>query len=171
MTELEALAKWHGTDKGVHGYCSHYERFIGDMKLLPITMIEIGVAGGDSLRMWREWMPNAKIYGFDSNGYNGDDFIVVRGNQSEPNDLEQLLKVTGNFHLLIDDGSHNSEHQKISFTTLWPRLLPGGWYVIEDSFGIGSCFDLDAVANGGNDIDEVHLIGHSGNVILFLKKR
>jgi len=172
MTELECIAKWHGTDKGSHGYCPHYERFIGELRFLPITMIEIGVAGGDSLRMWREWMPKAKIYGFDMNGYSMDDFTVIKGNQGEPNDLEQLLKETGSFHFLVDDGSHNSEDQKVSFNTLWPRLLLGGWYVIEDSFGIGNCLDLEAVGRGDGDIEELHLIAkNNGDVILFLKKR
>ena len=117
-------------------------------------------------------MPNAKIYGFDMNGYSGDDFTVIRGHQGEANDLERLLQECRLFHLIIDDGSHASDDQKVSFNTLWPRVVKGGWYVIEDSFGIGSCLDLNKIGNGDGDIDELHLIADNrGNVILFLKKK
>lgn len=171
MTELECLALKYDTDKGSHGYCPHYERLLGDMRLYPITMIEIGVAHGGSLRMWRDWMPKATIYGFDMNGYSGNDFTVIKGNQGEPNDLEVLAKETGKFHLVIDDGSHKAEDQQISFNTLWPKLVSQGWYVIEDSFGIGSCLDLNNIASNNGDIKELHLIAGGGDVILFLKKR
>lgn len=174
MTELECLALKYGTDKSSHGYCPHYERLIGDMRLLPITMIEIGVASGASLRMWKDWMPNAVICGFDQNGYNGvdkDQFKIITGNQGEPSDLERLANETGSFHLVIDDGSHNSSDQQISFSNLWPKLVSQGWYVIEDSFGIGSSLDLEAIARNDGDIKELHLIGGGGDVILFLKKR
>lgn len=171
MTELETLALRYDTDKGSHKYCPHYERFIGDMRLLPITMIEIGVASGASLKMWRAWMPRAIIYGFDKNGYAGDDFTVLTGNQGESNDLQNLLKTTGPFHFLVDDGSHDANDQKVSFTNLWPRLVSGGWYVVEDSFGLGSLIDLDSMGGGNGDIEEVHLIANRDGVILFLKKR
>ncbi|WP_162942365.1 class I SAM-dependent methyltransferase [Desertimonas flava] len=34
--------------------------------------------------------------------------------------------------LIIDDASHLYEPSRIMFETLFPRLRPGGWYVIED---------------------------------------
>ncbi len=176
MTELECLAYKYDTDKGSHGYCPHYERFIGDMRNLPITMIEIGVASGNSMRMWREWMPKATIYGMDMNGFTGDQeaqgFKVFKGNQREQHDLEEMTKETGRPHLVIDDGSHDWEDQKVSFSYLWPRVLPHGWYVIEDSFGIRSSIDLETIAQGNYDIEEFHLIAmNGGDVICFLKKR
>ncbi len=173
MTELECLAYKYDTDKGAHGYCPHYERFVGDMKNLPITMIEIGVAAGNSLRMWREWMPKATIYGFDMNSVekrNEDGFKVIIGNQREPNDLEAMIKETGRPNLVIDDASHDHGDQKISFDHLWDRVLPHGWYVIEDSFGMQ--VDINDIAGGGNSVEEFHLIGmNSGDVISFFKKR
>lgn len=175
MTELTCLALKNNTDKATHGYCPHYERFIGELRLLPITMLEIGVADGSSLRMWRDWMPKAKIYGFDVSDYHCQKekrITVIKGDQGEQHDLEELVKEIGGFHFVVDDGSHDSEDQKVSFTYLWPRLLRGGWYVIEDSFGIGSCLDLDSVAQGNNEIAELHLIGsNKGDVLLFLKKQ
>lgn len=176
MTELECLAYKYDTDKGSHGYCPHYERFIGDMRNLPITMIEIGVAAGNSMRMWREWMPKAVIYGFDMNGYTGnsekDGFRVFNGDQKSQHDLERMAVETGRPNLVIDDASHMAEEQNVSFSYLWPRVLSHGWYVIEDCFGIRNAIDLDTIAQGRYDIEEFHLIAmNGGDVICFIKKR
>ncbi len=175
MTELECLAYKYDTDKGSHGYCPHYERFIGEFRFLPITMIEIGVAQGNSLRMWRDWMPGATIYGLDINGYEGKEtheFTVIRGHQNDGHDLEEMLKTTGKPNIVIDDAGHDPAHQKTSFNYIFPKMITGGWYVIEDSFGLSSLIDLDSVAGGNSDIEELHLISmNSGDVIGFFKKR
>jgi hypothetical protein len=138
-------------------------------------MIEIGVAQGNSLRMWREWMPKATIYGLDMNVYNGKEnegFTVFLGSQREPIDLETVIKETGRPNLVIDDGSHDGRDQKISFEYLWPKVLPHGWYVIEDYFGLRNDIDLDAISGGNHNIEEFHLIAmNGGDVICFLKKR
>jgi hypothetical protein len=36
------------------------------------------------------------------------------------------------FDIIIDDASHASHHQQNGFLELFPRLAPGGLYVIED---------------------------------------
>lgn len=175
MTELECIARKHGTDKVEHQYCRHYERMIGYMRYLPITLIEIGVGNGASLRMWREWMPKAQIYGLDTSNYEatGEDRIhVIQGDQKNNFDLEMLAQQSGPSHVVVDDGSHNADDQKVTFTNLWPKLVNQGWYIIEDVFGIGSCVDLDAIARFDGDIAELHLITESrGDILLFLKKR
>lgn len=180
MTELEVIALKHGTDKGSHGYCQHYERFIGYIHLFPITMIELGAADGCSLRMWKEWMPRARIIGFDQAGYNHpeDEITVFKGDQSNEKDLELMVQSIGRYHLVVDDASHNPKDQKASFDFLWQKLVNGGWYVIED-LDCQSCKELNlgeialsemSAANGS--IMEFHLIGEkAGSGILFLKKR
>jgi cephalosporin hydroxylase len=34
--------------------------------------------------------------------------------------------------VVIDDGSHIGRHVQASFRVLFPAVLPGGWYVVED---------------------------------------
>jgi hypothetical protein len=59
-----------------------------------------------------------------------DNIEIVIGDQSNQNDLAKLK--TKNYDIIIDDGSHISEHQQISFKELWESVKPGGYYVIED---------------------------------------
>jgi hypothetical protein len=169
MTELESLALKHGTDKSSHGYCPHYEHLIGHLRLLPITMIEIGVGNGDSLRMWRDWMPKAKIYAMDINNYDiKEDFTILKGNQSSTDDLENLVRTTGKFHFLVDDAGHNRPEQKICYKYMFERLVSGGWYVIEDLDDISNIYDFDLQS----DVEELHMIRAKGGArILFLKKQ
>ncbi len=44
----------------------------------------------------------------------------------------QLDRVSGTFDLVIDDGSHAFEDIIGAFEVLWPRLTPGGLYIVED---------------------------------------
>lgn len=57
----------------------------------------------------------------------------VRGDQSSPDDLAKAIPALGGEpNIVIDDGSHIAEHGRISFDFLFPRMPPGGLYVIED---------------------------------------
>lgn len=61
------LARKHGTDKeSAHGYISGcYSRFLeGDrawIKPGPVRLLELGVFGGASMRMWREFYPEGEL--------------------------------------------------------------------------------------------------------------
>src|ERR1035437_6331525 len=62
---LDRIALQFGTDKFVHGYTPYYERHLGLLRFEPITLLEIGVWDGASLRTWEAWMPEAQIIGVD----------------------------------------------------------------------------------------------------------
>src|SRR5689334_12158069 len=72
-SDLVALAKLHGTDKwGTHQYALHYQSHFRSLQYRRLNILEIGVggadnpqAGGNSLRMWKDYFPNANIYGID----------------------------------------------------------------------------------------------------------
>ena len=65
MLTLDSLAEKHGTDKGsvpVSGlypkhYTRLYERYFAHLRDEEITLLEIGVQAGASLRMWEEILP------------------------------------------------------------------------------------------------------------------
>lgn len=132
---LEELARKHGTDKAGHGYMPHYERHFEKFRNETFNLLEIGVHKGASLRMWKEYFPNAQIHGIDKNPaakeFEEDRIYIQIGDQANI----QFLNCAGanpSFEIIIDDGSHKWEHQIKSFQTLFPVLADGGLYVIED---------------------------------------
>ena len=139
---LLALAKSRGTDKVDHGYIEHYARYFGAIRRRVRTVLEIGIggyanerAGGESLRMWRDWFPKSVIHGIDVEDkawLAGPRIRVHRGSQGDVDFLERVAKEIGPLDVVIDDGSHRSEHVLTSFRTLFPHLRAGGTYVIED---------------------------------------
>jgi len=125
---LHNIGLKYGTDKATfHGYCPFYEQHL---PAAPKRLLEIGVKDGASLRMWREFYPEAEIVGIDINPP-----IAIAGCtvlQMDATDTVALATL-GQFDVIIDDGSHLTSHQQIAFTQLyWVQLKPGGWYVMED---------------------------------------
>lgn len=124
--------KYH-TDKAyLHNFCNDYEKLLlKDVK----TLWEIGILDGASLRMWSEYYPNAKIIGYDiedksSLSFN-DNVSVKLLDQSNKSQLSELAKQT-DIDIIVDDGSHITQHQILTFEMLFNCLKSGGQYVLED---------------------------------------
>ena len=154
---LKVIALRKGTDKLLHGYIEHYARHFVAFRHRPINVLEIGVggyddprAGGNSLRMWQEYFPKAMIYSmdiYDKRPLEEARIKIFRGSQNDPELLEWVVKQIGRIDIIIDDGSHISEHIVTSFNLLFPHLADGGWYVIEDLY---NSYSTEA---GGNSDD------------------
>ncbi len=148
VSELAVLMQLHGTDKfHGHRYDIEYERHFAPLRHRPITLLEIGVGGytnpncgGESLRVWNDYFPKAKIIGVDLYPKHMVIGFRVRTRQCDQSNSDQLRGVNaqhGPFDIIIDDGSHIQSHVMTSFRTLFPLLNPGGIYVIED---LGTCY-------------------------------
>jgi len=124
---LYDLAIKYGSDKAQHGYCSFYEAHLPKN---PKKILEIGVLHGASIRMWKEYFPDCEIHGLDLFMDNPipqiEGVVWHKGNQIDYLLLEQLRKE--NFDIIIDDGSHNSRDQMMTFF----GLFNGKQYYIED---------------------------------------
>lgn len=146
--DLDALAKLYGTDKSseAHGYTSLYQRHFASQRSGVRRLLEIGVGGvtswggyetpqgGQSLRMWSAYFPNADIIGVDIHvkEINEPRIFFEQGDQSDPVFLQALVTKYGPFDIVVDDGSHIGRHITASFGALWDAVLPGGFYAIED---------------------------------------
>jgi len=134
---LDELGILCGTDKSSlrKAYLSHYERLFAPLRDTAFNLIEIGAYNGVSLRTWAEYFPRAFIVGIDiepNAAKLAEDRIAVRiGSQA---DAQFLTGVAAEFPplIVVDDGSHQADHQIASFACLFPKLRPGGCYVCED---------------------------------------
>lgn len=130
------------TDKATHvynnkSYLHIYETYFKDIKDKNLNILEIGISSGGSLRTWKEYFKNSKIYGLDINpacSVHAEDRIdVTIGSQSDPYTIAKILeKCGGKIDIIIDDGAHINELTAASFKLLKNSVNPGGFYVIED---------------------------------------
>jgi len=149
MNELTELGKKYGTDKAGprHNYTEAvYYALLKGMKHQNINLLELGVGDtGASVKMWREFFPNANIILFDpffiiheavtvtAKELEELGVIVHKGNQLSREDLlKMVLSENEKFDVIIDDASHLSDGMQVSLATLFPYLKDGGFYIIED---------------------------------------
>ena len=122
--------------KWIH-YLDIYDEYFGKYRNTPVKLLEIGVAMGGSLELWRKYFgPQATIFGIDvvpaCANYVTPPNQVRIGSQADRKFLLSVVDELGAPDLVVDDGSHVGRHQRISFETLFPLLREGGLYVIED---------------------------------------
>ncbi|MBT8101357.1 MAG: class I SAM-dependent methyltransferase [Gammaproteobacteria bacterium] len=123
-----------------HHYFDIYTKHFGQYLDRPIKMLEIGVYRGGSLRMWKDYFhPDSTIVGIDIDKTCKDHEIADRnvfvriGSQADPHFLAEVNEEFGPFDIILDDGSHKTHHQNISFGALFrPALKDGGCYMVED---------------------------------------
>jgi demethylmacrocin O-methyltransferase len=142
---IDVMAGRHMTDKRAQGYLKHYQRHFKPLRHSTRKVLEIGVgvdyydsqSGGGSLRMWKDYFPKAEIFGLDivdRSHLQEPRIRIFRGDQNDPSFLDDLASRWGPFDIIIDDGSHVSEHIITSFTALFPHLTANGVYAIEDLY-------------------------------------
>jgi hypothetical protein len=135
---LDAIGLRFGTDKSSrhHDYLNFYEQQFARRRQEPLTLLEVGVFNGASVRTWREYFPNAKIVGADiepmAKRWRGERIEIEYMDQSNLEDLNRVAIKHGPFDIVIEDGSHLWEHQITTLKTLYPHVRPGGLYVVED---------------------------------------
>ena len=115
-------------------YERHFERFRGKS---PV-MIEIGVWGGGSLAMWKEYFgPGCKIIGIDINpackAHEEEDVEVFIGSQDDPALISSIFTKYPKVDIVLDDGSHMMQHMISSFEWMYNRVQPNGVYMVEDT--------------------------------------
>lgn len=126
------------SDKWEH-YLGIYEmalaRFV--MSGQPIRLLEVGVQNGGSLQVWSKYLPEGStIVGIDIDpaceGLTlGSNVSIGTANAADPAAIDRVL-ANAEFDIIIDDGSHRSEHVISTFRACFSRLKPGGLYIVED---------------------------------------
>ncbi len=86
--------------------------------------------------MWKACFPNSTIHGLDlynKSALEEDRIRIYKGSQFDRDSLLDTYRKMGSVDIVIDDGSHFSEHVIFSFKVLFPLLSENGIYVIEDT--------------------------------------
>jgi FtsJ-like methyltransferase len=115
-----------------------YDRYFGDFADRAVTLLELGVHTGESLKVWASYFPLGTIIGVDiveNNDFSGYPNIVFEcGDQTDPDRLKEicLAHAANGLDIIVDDASHIGLNSAASYATLFPYLSPGGLYIVED---------------------------------------
>jgi predicted RNA-binding protein len=123
----------YNTDKSDLGYLENfYDDFFIKLKESPITMMEIGVYNGGSIKLWKDYLnPESKIYAGDI-----EYFEHLEGTYSVIGDMysdQQVSKFPNEyFDLIIDDGPHSFESFILLIQKYFSKIKQGGSLIVED---------------------------------------
>lgn len=115
---------------GIHTYLETYDKLFAPFQK-GCTMMEIGLAMGDSLKLWDEYFDSSLIIGidisvvFEVGEYNNNVLVFEM-------DATKHIPIDTPFDIIIDDGSHMEADQIQTFNLLKGKINPGGIYIIED---------------------------------------
>jgi hypothetical protein len=103
---------------------------------LPANM-GIGAQPGASLRVWREYFPNALIYGADIDSqimFSEDRISTFLVDQLDEKSIQNAVSgfYPGTFDLIVDDGLHTFKANTTFFKNSIHLLSERGVYIIED---------------------------------------
>ena len=123
----------------VPGLYELYESYLRDLTDRPITLLELGVYTGRSLKTFASYFPKGKIIGIDIEDDELDfagfpNVVFARGDQRKADELDAICATHApdGLDVSIDDASHYGTWSLASYTALFPHLKPGGLYFIED---------------------------------------
>ncbi len=152
-TTLCRLCAESGTDKcpyNLHGhrhpYTAPYSLLFEPLKHRPIKFAEIGVFRGASLKAWREFFSQAKLYGYDRDIPNLDyiasmgmpnlvlDTMDAGNEESIKQKLGEAISDGELFDVILDDASHDPPDQCAVIRSALPYLKKGGLLIVEDVF-------------------------------------
>lgn len=161
MTLHDLAVKYNSDKLHSHSYVSFYEQLFAGMQVRRLLEIGIGFRDlmqpfvnpdrpyvhGSSLLMWEEFFHETEIFACDIR----EETLINRGrirsmvaDQGSGFSLANMVaefcwtidgspdQLLEGFDVIIDDGSHQTPHQLLTFDCLYPRLNEGGAYIIED---------------------------------------
>lgn len=160
---LSELCDVYGSDKGEvrsdghpywwpsHTYADYVSRLFGHCRESihrvfecglgtnnPDLASSMGVDGkpGASLRVWRDYFPNAMVYGADIDKeilFQEERISTYWVDQTSPEAVQTMwAQIGGTIDLIVDDGLHEFQAGRILFENSIDYLADRGVYIIED---------------------------------------
>jgi hypothetical protein len=136
-TELENYFDAHDKGAGIWKYRHYfpiYERHFRKFRGEEIHILEIGVYSGGSLEMWRHYFgERAFIYGVDINEscrvYENPYTRIDLGDQASRAFCATFRQKHPRIDIIIDDGGHEFDQQRVTFEEMFPHLQPGDLFM------------------------------------------
>jgi len=128
----------------LHKYVVLYDYIINTQylkKQSPLSILEVGIRQGDSIKIWEESPLFDKVVGLDitpaaAGGVQFEFSNKVTLEQGmdgyDPEVAEYISKKHSKFDIILDDGDHMWESQVKFFELYYPLLNPGGIIMCED---------------------------------------
>lgn len=118
-------------------YIEVYDSYFSKYRNKPITFLEIGIAHGGSLQMWRKYFgKQAQIIAVDVNPetkkFEEPNTKIYIGSQEDKKFLSQLKTLIPKVDILLDDGGHTMKQQITTFESLFDHVKDEGLYMCED---------------------------------------
>lgn len=152
-SDLCALGEKYGTDKSPynqnsesnhrHPYTAFYDMLFASMRYKNINFGEMGILNNRSMQCWRDYFPNAKLYGWDfdyklllqAKAAGLQNVTYDHMNIFEVDSIERgLQKPSCMFDVLIDDTTHQFNDQIRIAYSAHKFMKEGGLFIIEDIF-------------------------------------
>ena len=160
--DLTKLSEKHGSDKGGdffknkilgsnHTYTDFYFEQFKNVRFQISDLFECGIGSNDlniesnmgihgkpgaSLRMWKDFFPEASIYGGDIDKeilFEEERIQTFYVDQRNPELIKSMWKkINKKFDIIIDDGLHSFDANISFFENSFSNLKKGGVYIIED---------------------------------------
>jgi len=142
MSLIELVDNVRTDKQTTHSYLSVYEELLQKKKHSAKSVLEIGIYNGGSIKLWKDYFINAKIYAveiFDLHYVwdvlQNDDRIVLYTSTDayDPQFVKTKLVDQGlRFDMVLDDGPHTLESMKACIQLYLPLLTDDGILIIED---------------------------------------
>ena len=163
-SSLHRVVDQYKTDKTINGYTDLYYCLFQPYRHEVKNILEIGIGTvicgapstmygqdmydlpgyrpGASLRTFRDWFPNATVYGIDiqpDTQFTEDRIVTMLGDSTDKSQVDRCMEekgiTPGFFDIIIDDGLHTQAANLATITNFFPYLKSNGLYVIEDVDG------------------------------------
>lgn len=151
ITDLCLLGVKYPTDKSPyneddnlhkHAYTGIYDVLFSNIRYYHLKFMELGIYNNHSMQCWREYFPNAKLYGMEIDESRikkavTDSLSNVQYIQGDVKDIipfDAMLCGFGDYDVLIDDSTHEFNDQINIINCAYKYINPGGMIIIEDVF-------------------------------------
>ena len=143
VNPLTRIADALGSDQGSrkHRFTELYHLLLHPYRDRSIRLLGVGqtIDGADpdtpSAAIWLDYLAKAEVLGVDSKQFptfTNARYTPLTAEFGDTASLFAAAESAGEVDVVIDDATHASPHQQAAFRAFFPKLRPGGLYIIED---------------------------------------